>query len=86
MIIKLNKNQFDYLSYSLSEEQKALKLRLKQISRDSNFIFIDVDDDTAIDIRDWAMDKQVQMGFDVNYELTTDGELLGELIDAFYVK
>ncbi|WP_185218133.1 hypothetical protein [Sphingobacterium mizutaii] len=86
MIVKLNKNQFDYLSYSLSEEQEELKLKLRQVRKENNLAFIDIDDDTAIDIRDWAMEKQVRVGFDINYELNPEGKILEELIDLFYVE
>ena len=44
MIVKLNKNQFDYLSYSLSEEQEVLRLKL-QVRKENNFVFLDIDDD-----------------------------------------
>jgi len=82
MIVKLNKNQFDYLSYSFSEEQN--KLILKQTRIENNFIFIDISYDEVIYIRDWAMDKQIQIGFDMDYELTSEGKILEEIIDLFY--
>jgi hypothetical protein len=86
MIVKLTKNQFDYLSYSLSEEQEELRLNLNQISRKNQFIIMEIDEDIADKIRDWAIDELQKKGFDINYELTADGKILEELIDAFYIE
>ncbi len=85
MIIKLNKNQFDYLSYSLSEEQNLLRLKLKKVSQENHFVFIEIDEETSDEIRDWASDELQRRGFDINYELTPDGKILEDLIDLFYV-
>lgn len=85
MIVKLTKNQFEYLDYSLSEQEGVLKSRL-QIKKEDQFVFIELDEETANEIRDWAMDKQVQVGFDENYELTSEGAILEELADAFYIE
>lgn len=85
MIVKLNKNQFDYLDYSLSEEKESLRLKL-QVQKEGQFIFVESDEDTIDKIRDWAMDKQVRVGFDMNYDLTKEGKVLEELIDAFYIE
>ncbi len=85
MIVKLTKNQFDYLDYSLSEQEGALRTRL-QINKENQFVLIELDEETADEIRDWAMDKQVQVGFDENYELTSEGTILEELVDAFYIE
>lgn len=82
MIVKLKRSHFYYLNNSFSEENRELKL--KQVREEDSFVFIDVDDDKAIKIRDWAMDKQIQVGFDINYVLTPEGETLEELIDSFY--
>ncbi|WP_138480570.1 hypothetical protein [Dyadobacter bucti] len=85
MIIKLNKNQFDYLIYSLSEEQNLLRLKLKKVSQENQFVFIEIDEETSDEIRDWASDELQRRGFDINYELTPDGKILEDLIDLFYV-
>lgn len=87
MIVKLNKNQFDYLSYSLSEEQEALRLKLKEVSKENNqFVLIEIDEETADEIRDWASDELQRKGFDITYELTSEGKIIEELIDLFYVE
>ncbi|MPT35427.1 MAG: hypothetical protein E2604_10145 [Flavobacterium sp.] len=85
MIIKLSKNQFDYLGYSLSEEQEVLTLKLKEIRKENQSVIIEVDEATADEIRDWASEKLQEKGFDENYELTPEGKILEELIDVFYI-
>ena len=83
MIIKLNKSQFNFLSYSLSDEHEELKLELKQIRNENNFVIIEIDEETADEIHDWASDELQRKGFDKNYELTSEGKILEELIDLF---
>ncbi|WP_291530700.1 hypothetical protein [Bacteroides sp. UBA939] len=85
MIAKLNKNQFDYLKYSLSKEEIS-KLKLIHVDNENQFVSIEVDEDIADRIRDWASDELQKKGFDINYELNYDGKLLEELIDIFYVQ
>jgi hypothetical protein len=86
MMVKLNKNQFDYLSYSLSEEQEKLRLKLKEVSKEYQFVVLEIDEATADEIRDWASDELQRKGFDINYELTSEGKILEELIDLFYIE
>ncbi|PQL91272.1 hypothetical protein [Apibacter adventoris] len=85
MIIKLSKNQFDYLHYSLAEENEALILKLNQVSKENRFFILEVDEETADEIRDWAANELQIKGFDINYELTPEGKILEDLIDLFYV-
>ena len=85
MKFKLSKNQFDYLGYSLSEEQEVLKLKLKEIRKENQSVIIEVDEATADEIRDWASEKLQEKGFDKNYELTPEGKILEELVDVFYI-
>ncbi|HTN36794.1 MAG TPA: hypothetical protein VL053_06940 [Arachidicoccus sp.] len=86
MIIKLSKNQFDYLGYSFSEDQKVLRLKLKEIRKENQSVIIEVDESTVDEIRDWASEELQKKGFDINYELTDEGKILEALIDAFYIK
>lgn len=85
MIVKLNKNQFDYLDYSLSDQKPDLRLKL-QARKENQIVFVKVDEQVADEIRDWASEELQKKGFDENYELTSEGEILEELIDAFYVE
>jgi len=81
-IIKLNKAQFDYLDYVLSEQQD-LSSKLK-IKIENQFVYITIDDDTADQIRDCVGEELQRVGFDENYELTPEGIILENLIDLFY--
>ncbi len=84
MIVKLNKNQKDYLDNSLSEEREHLKIKLK--TKEENHLFIiELDDEVADEIRDWANEELQKKGFDENYELNTRGKILEELVDIFYL-
>lgn len=84
MIISLTEKQFDYLENNIkNQEQLNIDWHVK---RKNKFVIVEVDDDIVDEIRDWAMDKQVQIGFDGNYELNLEGEILEEIIDAFYMK
>jgi len=85
MIVKLNKNQFDYLDNSLSEQRPDLKSNL-QIRKEDHFVFVGIDENVADEIRDWAGEELQKKGFDFNYELTSQGKILEELIDAFYIE
>ncbi len=85
MIIKLNKNQFDYLSNSLSEKT-LLRLKLKQVGKENQIVIMEIEENFADEIRDWASDELQKKGFDLNYELTSEGKLLEELIDTFYIE
>ena len=51
---------------------------------DTSFVTIENDEECANEIRDWMMDTQMQIGFDINYALTSASRLLEELIDVFY--
>jgi len=84
MIIKLNQKQFDYLKDGFSEEE-MLELKLKHVGKENQFVFIEIDKTTAEKVREWASDELQKKGFDINYELAQDGELLEGLIDVFYI-
>jgi hypothetical protein len=83
MIIKLGKTIFDYLLNNLSVEKPELIEQIKQ-SEVGGKISIEVNEDIASTIRDWAGDKLQKVGFDDNYELTSSGKQLEEIIDLFY--
>jgi hypothetical protein len=46
---------------------------------------VDIDDDIVDEIRDMCSGRLQLIGFDENYGLTRDGEILEELVDLFYV-
>jgi hypothetical protein len=83
MIIKLDKTIFDYLLKNLSVERPDLIEQIKKTEMGDK-ITIELNEDTACTIRDWAGDKLQKVGFDNNYELTSSGKQLEELIDLLY--
>jgi len=83
MIIKLDKTIFDYLLKNLSAERPDLIEQIIQTEVGGK-ITIELNEDIACTIRDWAGDKLQKVGFDNNYELTSSGKQLEELIDLFY--
>ena len=81
MIIKLNRDQMDYLNDNLFENSEDLILKLK-INKVGNCFWIELDNVTSNEIRDWANLQLQYRGFDANYELTEEGEILDKLIDT----
>jgi len=53
--------------------------------KDSQYILLNIDEDTAENIRDWASEELQRKGFDVNCELTDEGKILESLVDSFYL-
>lgn len=85
MKFKLNKAQFDYLEYSLTDKKQDLRSKL-QVNKEDKFIFVEVTEEVADEIRDWAGKELQKRGFDINYHLTPEGEILEDLIDIFYIE
>ena len=81
MIIKLNRDQMDYLNDNLFENREDLILKLK-INKVGNCFWLELDNVTSNEIRDWANLQLQYRGFDANYELTEEGEILDKLIDT----
>lgn len=81
MIIKLNRDQMDYLNDDLFENREDLILKLK-IDKIGNCFWIELDNATSNEIKDWANLQLQYRGFDANYELTEEGEILDKLIDT----
>lgn len=81
MIIKLNRDQMDYLNDNLFENREDLILKLK-IDKIGNCFWIELDNATSNEIKDWANLQLQYRGFDVNYELTEEGGILDILIDT----
>ena len=83
MKIKLAKNQYEYIKDSLLEEKKSL-VDVFQRGYDEISGSLQIPQDIADDIRDWAIERQQREGFDLNFSLTSKGKILQELIDLFY--
>ncbi|MGJ1013667.1 hypothetical protein ACR77X_07035, partial [Bacteroides salyersiae] len=82
MRIRLNQNQMNYLYDNFIKGNTNLMLKLR-IDKKENVYLIEVNDDIADQIRDWANLQLQRKGFDRHYKLTKEGEILDMLIDAF---
>ena len=83
MIIKLNRDQMDYLNDNLFENREDLILKLK-INKVGNCFWIELDNVTSNEIRDWANLQLQYRGFDANYELTEEGKCQLRNIQEFH--
>jgi len=82
MQVKLTPVQYDFLKVNLGKEKPELFSALNIKDMDSfNF---ELDDDVAEDIREWALEKQVVLGFDIDYNMNQNGIILESLIDLLY--
>ncbi|TPD73754.1 hypothetical protein [Flavobacterium microcysteis] len=78
MIVKFSKKEIDFLNNHLSKESEYFKLIFVENKE------VEVDNDLADEIRDWAGEKQQIIGYDENYELTDLGKVLESVIDKLY--
>ena len=85
MIVKLSITQFSYLKDYLNKDEKNLKFKFSE-GRNGKSKFIEINKDTANEIRDLASEELQKSGFDENYELNEEGKVLESLIDIFFVK
>jgi len=69
---------------NLSVEQPYLAKSIKK-EKEGIQIIMDVNEDVACKLRDWAGKKLQKVGFDSNYTLTKQGEYLEDIIDLLYV-
>jgi hypothetical protein len=67
MIFKLEKEYFDYLNYWLSEANHLLKEKM-HVKTVNEFVFLEMNEEVADEIRDWANKEKEKKGFDSNYE------------------
>jgi hypothetical protein len=83
MRVKLSETQYKYLHVHIHENLKR-SMNLFRETDPNTDLSLDIHNDIVNEIRDWAMKKQVELGFDTNYKLTSEGMLLEELIDLFF--
>lgn len=81
MKIKLSIEVYNYLSQN-TDINKFSSI----MEKINNIIWIAIEEDNIDIIRDWAMEKQILVGYDVNYDLTEEGQFLQEIIDIFDIK
>lgn len=81
--IKLSKNEFSYLSQA-SFVPKRIHSLLFSHNQTENGCLINISEEQADEIRDLCGERLQVAGFDKNYKLTPEGELLEVLIDKFF--
>jgi hypothetical protein len=84
MTFKISKDLFIYLNQELQQEKPDLLVRMKLYEK-NDFVGLEMDEDVATEVRDWACEKLEKKGFDKNYGLTVEGKILEDLIDIFFV-
>ncbi|CDR35010.1 hypothetical protein [Criblamydia sequanensis] len=83
--IKLNENEYKYLIQS-----EYIPSRLITVIKSSNKInkekhLLNISEDDADQLRDLFGEQLQLYGFDLNYKLTNEGEMLENLIDLFFI-
>lgn len=85
MIIQITQFQKDFLTKNVLQARMEL---IKEIM-EGQFIHdkwqVDISNSVADEIRDLCSEMLQRIGFDEQYVLTKQGEILEELIDIFYV-
>lgn len=87
MKIKLRSELLSYLNHNWGNRQTNFETFFRISSYDNNIksVTIELSDDMAGLICDWANEQLVMKGFDVNYELNSEGKILNEIIDLLTV-
>ena len=84
MKIELNKEEYTYLCHASFLEDKYRK-SLFSSQQDEDKYSLNISEDEADEIRDLCGEQLQIVGFDKNYELTSEGEILECLLDKFFV-
>ena len=85
MKVHLNRKQDEYLKQHLLIQKKEMFHYIVYYNKNENVI-IEVSEDTADEIRDWAGERLQEVGFDVNYNLNDEGLILEQLVDLLLVE
>ncbi len=81
--IKLNKNEFDFLREG-SFIPNTLSALFHTAKHQEGMYLIEITKRQADEIRDLCGHQLQYIGFDKEYELTPEGEILESLIDKFF--
>lgn len=79
MYVKLSKQDFGYLMQNC----KFIK-SMSIVYENNTLVKISIDEKEADDIREWALNELEFSGFDENYELNKNGQILERLVDLFF--
>ena len=84
MKIELNKDEYNYLCHASFLEDKYRKLLFSSHQHDNKYS-LKILEDQADELRDLCGEQLQIAGFDKNYELTSEDEILESLVDKFFV-
>jgi len=78
--VKLNSKQYDFLKEYLATERADL---FEYFKKNDNLSF-EINEDVAVELRDWAGEKLQKEGFDINYQPNEKGKILEEFEDLLF--
>lgn len=84
MKINLTEEELTMVNKLLNENNRK-SITTYAENPNKNKYAIDIDEDLADEIRDYAADAQLLKGFKENYELNKEGEILEKLVDKFFI-
>ena len=79
MKFRISEQEKEYLKLACTKEDLIFSAILKE---DTNTL--DIDENIADMIRDWANNRLQVVGFDLNYNLTDEGKILESLVDKLF--
>ena len=82
--IELNRSEYNYLCQASFLEDKYRKLLFSSNQQDEKYS-LKISEDQADEIRDLCGQQLQAVGFDIKYELTSEGKILESLVDKFFV-
>lgn len=85
MQLTISKTQYEYLLEHFSKENMTIWQHVEFQHGDKGVV-LTIEADLADDIQDWASERLLIVGFDLDYKLNDEGRILEELIDIFFVE
>ncbi len=83
MRIKIDLKTYEYLLKNILSLEKDIYSTIKT-EKEKDFLILELDEDVASMIKDLAGELLQKKGFDENYNLTSEGEVLEKIEDLFY--
>ncbi len=80
--VKLSKKQFEFLNHGLKKDRTDLYEELEKTDRGQN-VDVFFEPEIAKSLREWCIEKLGLVGFDKDFNLTSEGLLLQGLVDMF---
>jgi hypothetical protein len=85
MQVSISKKEYDFLKNHLCKYSHELYSKLRIANIENITIKLEnIDEDSIDDIREWAIEYNLEIGFDDNYNANEEGKILNSIIDKFY--